>query len=80
MLMSYVGISVIAVGLVLVLIGAGMALREGGILGEASDFVDSLTNLVHEIADKRPSLALFTFGTLLVFLGGIIAGVAGLSC
>jgi hypothetical protein len=78
-LIEYVGISIILVGLVLMLVGVIFALREaGGVLGGAADFVDALTRLLRALAGRPQSTVLFTFGTLMVFLGGLIAGVSGL--
>jgi len=81
MVLEYLGVAVIIVGLVLMLLGAVIAWREsreGGWLGPASDFVDSLARLLHALGDKRQSTILFTFGTILVFLGSLIAGAGGL--
>jgi hypothetical protein len=73
---------VIIVGLVLELAGVAMVWREYSDsrrkLGGAAGFVDSLTKLLAELARHPRSTVLFTFGTLLVFLGGLIAGVGGL--
>jgi hypothetical protein len=77
--MQVVGSVVIGVGLLMILVGVVMAWREYRInrqLGP-TDFVNALKDLVIALANTRPSLALFAFGTLLVFLGGIMAGVAG---
>lgn len=79
---SITGIVVIAVGLLLII--------EGGILawGEykrrktygATDFINAVKDLVVAIAESgRPSLGCFAFGTVLVLIGGIIAGVGGLA-
>ncbi|MER6031680.1 hypothetical protein [Streptomyces sp. NPDC001851] len=70
-----VGASVVAVGLMLIIVGLIAALREArisGTLGDASEFVDSIRKLVRELANGRASLAFFAFGTILVFLGGVI--------
>jgi len=78
-LIEYVGVSVIGVGLVLMLVGVIIVWGESRQqLGLASDFVDCLAKLLEALADKCQSTVLFTFGTLLVFLGGLIAGVGEL--
>ncbi len=82
MLMVYVGVTVIAVGIILILVGVAIAWGESKrLLGvkELTGFVNALTELVKAIADKRLSLSLFVFGTLLIVIGGVIAGVGGLS-
>lgn len=81
MLVQYVGVFVILVGLVLVLVGVVMVWqdwRASRSLSQGSDFVTALAELLEALAGKPPSTVLFTFGTLLVFLGGIIAGAQGL--
>jgi len=59
---------VIIVGLVLILAGLVIAWQESSTLS-AGGFVEALTSLVQALRDSRPSLVLFAFGTLLVFLG-----------
>lgn len=79
--MVVVGSAVILVGLLLILAGLAMAwgeYKQGRSLG-GTEFVQALRDLVVAIAGKRGSLILLTFGTLLVFLGGVIAGVGGLT-
>lgn len=75
------GLAVVAVGLTMMLAGTAMALgelRRAGRLGAASDFVDALARLVKALAGQRSSVVLFTFGTLLVFLGAVILGASSL--
>lgn len=83
MLVIYTGLAVIAVGLIFMLVGLFVALQEykrRGLLGNGTaKFIDSLAKLVQVLADKPLSLKLFAFGTLLVFIGGTIAGVGGLT-
>jgi uncharacterized membrane protein len=78
---SIAGISVIAVGLLLILLGMVLAwgeYKQRRTLG-ATDFVREVKDLVVAIAESdRPSLGCFAFGTILVLIGGIIAGVGGL--
>lgn len=79
---EYIGASVIIVGLILMLAGVVMVWREwrrARTLSEAAEFVNALTDLLKALGGKPTSTVLFTFGTLLVFLGGLIAGVGGLS-
>lgn len=82
MLTVYVGVVVIAVGLILMLVGVAIAWQEWQDsrrrLGP-TEFVNSLAALLKALAGQPTSTALFAFGTLLVFLGGIIAGVGGFS-
>jgi hypothetical protein len=78
---SIAGISVIVVGLLLILLGMVLAwgeYKQRRTLG-ATDFVRAVKDLVVAIAESdRPSLGCFAFGTILVLIGGIIAGVGGL--
>jgi hypothetical protein len=75
------GIVVIGVGILLVLLGAFFALdeyKQRRKLGSA-DFVRAVKELVVAIAESgKPSLAFFSFGTILIVIGGIISGVSGL--
>jgi hypothetical protein len=78
-MLQTVGTVVIIVGLVFMLAGLVVAIgefRSRRTLGP-TQFVKELRLLVVAIADKRLSLLLFTFGILLIMLGGVIAGVAG---
>lgn len=75
-----IGVIVIAVGLVFMLFGLYVGWRENkGLLGVGSDFMDSLRQLLPVLEGQPFSTVLFTFGILLIFLGGIIAGVGGLT-
>lgn len=84
MVMLYVGVAVIAVGLIFMLFGLFVGWREAkkkgklGKLNLVSDFVNSLKGLIRALADESFSTVLFTFGILLIFLGGVIAGAGGL--
>ena len=76
------GLAVIGVGLLFMLVGLFAAwgeARKRGELGGASGFVEALAKLVEALSGQRTSLVLFTFGTLLVFLGGVILGVGALT-
>jgi len=79
--MQVVGIVVIAVGLLLILLGMVFAwgeYKDRKTLGP-TEFVQAIRDLVVAIAEsKKPSLACFAFGTILVVIGGIISGVSGL--
>jgi hypothetical protein len=80
-LLIVTGIVVIGVGVLLTLLGAIVAwgeFRQRRRMGVATGFLKALTEFVRVVADKRPSLGLMAFGVLLVFLGGVIAGVSGL--
>lgn len=82
MITAYTGVVVIAVGLIFMLVGLVAGWREAkrkGLLSPVSSFVDALTKLLIAAAGQPLSTVLFTFGILLIFLGGIIAGVSGLS-
>ncbi|RIT44612.1 hypothetical protein [Mycobacteroides abscessus] len=76
------GIAVIGVGVLLVLFGVGFAWGEfqanRKLDGGATEFVKALTALVKALAKQPRSVVCFTFGTLLIFLGGLISGVTGL--
>lgn len=75
------GLVVMGVGTILVLVGIGFSwseYRKDKELGP-SGFVQALADLVKAIAGQPRSIVCFTFGTLLIFLGGVIAGVAGLT-
>ena len=75
------GIAVIITGLLLILLGIFFAwgeYKQRRTLGP-TDFVRAVKDLVVAIAEAdRPSLGCFAFGTILVLVGGIIAGVGGL--
>lgn len=76
------GICVIGVGVILGLLGAILAWKEyqaRKTMGGVEGFVKALTEFVKAVADKSPSLGLMSFGVLFVFLGGVIAGVGGLT-
>jgi hypothetical protein len=63
------------------LVGLVAAWREAqkrGTLGSAADFVGNLAKLVEALGGQATSVVLFAFGTLLVFLGGVILGVSAL--
>ena len=79
--MGIAGIVVICAGILLVLLGMFFALdeyKQRKTLGPA-DFVRAVKELVVAIAEAdRPSLACFSFGTILIVIGGIISGVSGL--
>jgi len=75
----------------LVILGVGTALMIAGIffsfaeyqkdkeLSGPTDFVNALAGLIKALSGQPRSTVCFTFGTLLIFLGGVIAGVAGLT-
>lgn len=74
------GLAVIAVGLLLVLFGIVFAWGEykrEKTLG-ATEFVEALANLLKALAGQPRSVYCFTFGTILIFVGGIMCGVSGL--
>lgn len=76
------GLVVIGVGLLLVLAGLGMIwaeFRNAQNLGGTSDLVGKLADLIRALAGQPRSTVLFSFGFLLIFLGGVIAGVGGLT-
>jgi hypothetical protein len=77
------GLATISVGLLLVVMGMCFAWREfkerRTLNGDAADFVKSLSELVKALSGQPRSLLCFTFGSLLIFLGGVIAGVSGLT-
>jgi hypothetical protein len=76
------GLAIIFVGLLMMLAGIVAALGEArrrGTLSTVSDFIDKLAKLVEVLSEQRTSIVLFTFGTLLVFIGGIVLGVTGLT-
>jgi hypothetical protein len=79
--MAIVGIIVIGVGILLIFLGMFFALdeyKQRRTLGPA-DFVRAVKELVVAIAESgKPSLACFSFGTILIVIGGIISGVSGL--
>ena len=80
--MQFVGIAVIIVGLILILLGVVFAwgeFQQRRTLG-ATEFVQAIRDLVIAIGQSRnsASIACFSFGTILVVIGGVIAGVAGL--
>jgi len=69
------GLAIVGVGLVLMLVAMVAALRESrmsGRLSAAADFIDALRKLVEQLANGRTSLVLFAFGTIMVFLGGVV--------
>lgn len=75
------GLVIIGLGFILFLVGIYFAWSEfehTKTLGP-SKFVAALADLIRAIAGQPKSVILFTFGTLLIFLGGIIAGVSGLA-
>lgn len=78
---STAGIAVVTAGLLLIVLGMFFAwgeYRQRRTLG-TTDFVRAVRDLVVAIAEAdRPSLSCFAFGTILVLIGGIIAGVGGL--
>lgn len=80
---SIAGIAVMVVGLLLILEGGVLAWGEykrRKTYGGAAEFVNAVKDLVVAIAESgRPSLGCFAFGTILVFIGGIVAGVGGLA-
>jgi hypothetical protein len=76
------GLVILGIGAVLIIFGIFFSLAEykkEKELGDAASFVDSLAGLVKAISGQPRSVVFFTFGTLLIFLGGIIAGVSGLT-
>lgn len=76
-----VGLVVMAAGVLMVLVGIVMAWEEfqsTKTLG-AAGFLEQLANLLKALAGQPKSVVLFTFGTVLIFLGGVIAGVSGLT-
>jgi hypothetical protein len=80
MVVTYTGVVVIAVGLILMLVGVAITwkdYRAAKDLGPAK-FLEKLSEFAVIMAKSPPNIVLFSFGTLLVFLGGIIAGVGGL--
>ena len=82
MILLYTGVVVIGVGLLFMIFGLFVGWNEAkdsGKLSPVSDFVDSLSQLINAIADKKFSTILFSLGILLIFLGGVIAGVGGLT-
>jgi hypothetical protein len=80
--MRVAGIVVIGVGILLILSGLFFAwdeYKQRKTLGSA-DFVRAVRDLVVAIAESgKPSLACFSFGTVLIVIGGIISGVSGLA-
>lgn len=75
------GLVIIGTGILLVLIGTLMAWQEfkaARTLGVTS-FVEKLAELLRALAGQPTSTVLFTFGVLLIFLGGAIAGAGGLT-
>ncbi len=76
-----VGVVVIGIGLALVVLGMVLAwgeYKQRKTLGP-TEFVKAVRELVVAIAESnRPSLGCFAFGTILIVLGGIIAGVTSL--
>jgi hypothetical protein len=80
--LSIVGIAVIAVGLLLIIEGGILAwgeYKQRKTYSGAAEFVTAVKDLVVAIAESgRASLGCFAFGTILVLLGGVIAGVGGL--
>jgi uncharacterized membrane protein len=76
------GLVVLAVGTILVLTGIFFSFAEyqnDKELDGPEGFVKALTGLVKALSGEPRSTVCFTFGTLLIFLGGVIAGVAGLT-
>jgi hypothetical protein len=75
------GLATVAVGLAMMLGGLLVALRKARRDGElgASDFVSSVAELVGALSGQNTSLVLFSFGTVMVFLGGLLLGVAGVA-
>lgn len=79
--MMSVGIVVIVGGVLMVLVGVVMSwaeFRQRRTLG-VTGFVQALAELVRALASQPTSTVLFTFGTLLIVLGGGIAGVGSLT-
>ena len=71
------GLACVFVGLLMMLAGIVAALGEArrrGTLSDATDFIGKLAKLVEVLSEQRTSIVLFTFGTLLVFLGGLFLG------
>lgn len=76
------GLVVLGIGAILILSGIFFSFAEyknNKELSGADSFVDALSGLVKALAGQPRSIVCFAFGTLLIFLGGVIAGISGLA-
>jgi hypothetical protein len=76
------GLVILGLGAILVLVGVFFSFAEyqkDKELNGPEGFVNALAGLIKALSGEPRSTVCFTFGTLLIFLGGVIAGVAGLT-
>ena len=83
---SIAGLVVIGVGLALVIAGTVLAwkeesarLKRDAVKGPVTDFVSGLAKLMDSLAKHPVGVRLVVLGIVLVFIGGVMAGVSGLA-